>query len=119
MKREKAEKSVADEARQQARRQLELAKHELENAKRMRQQAQVELSRAHTIRDRAVRQINATLMQVTCYACRQLFRAPAAGASEENNSVVVSHISSAVTEGDEDMANNDHNHLEKISKSLP
>ncbi|KAG6494608.1 protein indeterminate-domain 16-like [Zingiber officinale] len=120
MKRAMADKSLADEAWQKARRQLELAKLELENARRMRQQARVELSRAHAIRDRAVRQVNATLMQVTCYACRQQFRAPAAGASEENNSVIVSHISSAVTEGEEDMANDHRNkHREKISQLLP
>ncbi|XP_074576763.1 protein indeterminate-domain 16-like [Curcuma longa] len=105
LKRAMVEKSLADEARQQARRQLELAEHELENAKRIRQQAQAELSRAHAIRDRAVRQINAALLQVTCYACRQQFQVPAVTASEENNSFVVSYMSSVVTEGEEDMTN--------------
>ncbi|XP_042454674.1 protein indeterminate-domain 16-like [Zingiber officinale] len=114
LKRAMVEKSLADEARQQARRQLELAEHELENAKRIRQQAQVELSRAHAIRDGAVRQINAALLQVTCYACRQQFQVPAVTASEENNSFVVSYMSSVVTEGEEDMTNDGRNRREKI-----
>ncbi|CAD5189030.1 unnamed protein product [Musa acuminata subsp. malaccensis] len=109
-----AEKALADEARQQARRQLELAEREFENAKRIRQQAQMELNRAHAIRERAVKQINSTLLQITCFACRQQFRAKPGMASEEN-SFVVSYMSSVVTEGEEE--NEEHNHPEKVSKS--
>uniref|UniRef100_A0A453KYM3 C2H2-type domain-containing protein n=1 Tax=Aegilops tauschii subsp. strangulata TaxID=200361 RepID=A0A453KYM3_AEGTS len=70
-----AEKAAADEARAQAKRQGELAEQELASAKRMRHQAQVELSRAHALREHAVRQVNATLLQITCFSCRQKFRA--------------------------------------------
>ncbi|WOK96129.1 hypothetical protein Cni_G04836 [Canna indica] len=103
-----AEKALADEARQQARRQLELAEYEFENAKRIRQQAQLELNRAHAIRERAVKQINATLLQVTCYACKQQFRAAKPVMPSEENSFVVSYMSSVVTEGEEE---NDDHHL--------
>ncbi|RWW02071.1 hypothetical protein BHE74_00004057 [Ensete ventricosum] len=108
-----AEKALAEEARQQARRQLELAEREFENAKRIRQQAQLELNRAHAIRERAVKQINSTLLQITCFACRQQFRAKPVMTSEEN-SFVVSYMSSVVTEGEEE--NEEHNHPEKASK---
>ncbi|KAM3257847.1 hypothetical protein ACQJBY_049891 [Aegilops geniculata] len=80
-----AEKATADEARAQAKRQGELAEQELASAKRMRHQAQVELSRAHALREHAVRQVNATLLQITCFSCRQKFRAvrPSAAMSSE------------------------------------
>lgn len=73
-----AEMASADETRAQARRQVELAEQELAGARRVRQQAQLELSRAHVLRDHAVRQIDATLMEITCYGCRHNFRARAA-----------------------------------------
>jgi hypothetical protein len=57
---------------------VELAEQELAGARRVRQQAQLELSRAHALRDHAVRQIDATLMEITCYGCRHNFRARAA-----------------------------------------
>ncbi|CAN6204620.1 unnamed protein product [Urochloa humidicola] len=93
-----AEKAAADEARAQARRHVELAEQELASAKRMRRQAQVELSRAHALREHAVRQVNATLLQITCLACRHKFRArppqqPLADAA------ACSYVSSVVTEG--------------------
>ncbi|KAG8056936.1 hypothetical protein GUJ93_ZPchr0002g26716 [Zizania palustris] len=89
-----AEKAAADEARAQARRQVEIAEQELATGRRMRHQAQVELSRAHALREHAVRQVNATLLQITCFTCRQKFRAaqPAAMISD-------SYVSSVVTEG--------------------
>ncbi|KAK1631304.1 hypothetical protein QYE76_005619 [Lolium multiflorum] len=95
-----AEKAAADEARAQAKRLGELAEQELASAKRMRHQAQVELSRAHAIREHAVRQVNATLLQITCFSCRNKFRAtrplPAAVPSE----VACSYVSTSVlTEG--------------------
>ncbi|KAK3130195.1 hypothetical protein QOZ80_6BG0490250 [Eleusine coracana subsp. coracana] len=91
-----AEKAAADEARAQARRHAELAEQELTSAKRMRRQAQVELSRAHALRDHAVRQVNATLLQITCLSCRTKFRARLPAAAD----VVCSYdVSSVVTEG--------------------
>lgn len=100
LRRAMAEKAAADEARAQAKRLGELAEQELASAKRMRHQAQVELSRAHAIREHAVRQVNATLLQITCFSCRNKFRAtrppPAAVPSE----VACSYVSTSVlTEG--------------------
>uniref|UniRef100_A0A0E0QS58 C2H2-type domain-containing protein n=1 Tax=Oryza rufipogon TaxID=4529 RepID=A0A0E0QS58_ORYRU len=97
-----AEKEAAGEARAQARRQVELAEQELATARRMRHQAQVELSRAHALRDHAVRQVNATLLQITCFSCRHKFRAAAAGAplpAAMSSDVACSYVSSVVTEG--------------------
>ncbi|PAN35765.1 hypothetical protein PAHAL_6G232400 [Panicum hallii] len=102
-----AEKAAADEARAQARRQAELAEQELASARRVRQQAQAELGRAHALRDHAVRQVDATLLQVTCYSCRCKFRARAAGAM---SSEVASYVSSVVTEGGDAEVVDDHHH---------
>ncbi|CAN6167159.1 unnamed protein product [Urochloa humidicola] len=98
-----AEKAAADEARAQARRHAELAEQELASAKRMRRQAQVELSRAHALREHAVRQVNATLLQITCLSCRHKFRArlpqqPMADVAA-GPEVTYSYVSSVVTEG--------------------
>jgi hypothetical protein len=90
------DKARADEARQQAKRQVELAEQELANAKRFRLQAQIELSKAHAARDHAVRQINATLLQITCFSCKQKFRAKPTGGI---NSGVASYMSSIVSRG--------------------
>jgi hypothetical protein len=107
-----AEKAAADETRAQAKRLGELAEQELASAKRMRHQAQVELSRAHAIREHAVRQVNATLLQITCFSCRNKFRAvrppPAAMPSE----VACSYVSSSVlTEGGDAEVDNVDEHL--------
>jgi hypothetical protein len=98
-----AEKAAAEEARAQARRQAELAEQELASARRMRQQAQAELGRAHALRDHAVRQVDATLLQVKCYSCRTMFRARAAAMCSE----VASYVSSVVTEGGDAEFDND------------
>jgi hypothetical protein len=98
-----AQKAAAEEARAQARRQAELAEQELASARRIRQQAQAELGRAHALRDHAVRQVDATLLQVTCYSCRTMFRARAAAMSSE----VASYVSSVVTEGGDVEVDND------------
>ncbi|EES13982.1 protein indeterminate-domain 14 [Sorghum bicolor] len=111
-----AEKAAADDARAQARRQAELAEQELATARRMRQQAQAELGRAHALRDHAVRQVDATLLQVTCYSCRCKFRARAAtGTGGAMSSEVASYVSSVVTEGgdaevDDDPYRHHHHH---------
>lgn len=69
------EKGYAEEARQQAKRQIELAEQEFANAKRIRQQAQAELDRAQSLKEHAIKQINFTILQVTCQACKQQFQA--------------------------------------------
>lgn len=70
-----AEKSYAEEARQQAKRQLELAELEFANAKRIRQQAQQELDKAQALKEHAIKQLNSTLLQLTCHACKHHFHA--------------------------------------------
>ncbi|OEL33679.1 Protein SHOOT GRAVITROPISM 5 [Dichanthelium oligosanthes] len=108
-----AEKAAADEARAQARQQAEMAEKELASARRMRQQAQAELGRAHALRDHAVRQVDATLLQVTCYSCRCKFRARATGAM---SSEVASYVSSVVTEGgDAEVDDNHHHHHRQLN----
>ncbi|KAJ1701513.1 hypothetical protein LUZ63_001292 [Rhynchospora breviuscula] len=98
-----ADKARADEVRQHAKRQVELAEQELANAKRIRMQAQTELSKAHAIRDHAMRQINATLLQITCFSCKQKFRTKPTAMI---NSGVASYVSSVVTREDNDEQNN-------------
>ncbi|XP_021717650.1 protein SHOOT GRAVITROPISM 5-like [Chenopodium quinoa] len=70
-----AEKAYAEDARREAKRQIELAEREFANAKRIKQQAQAELDKAQTLKDHAMKQISATLMQITCHACKQQFHA--------------------------------------------
>jgi hypothetical protein len=57
----------------------------------------VELSRAHALREHAVRQANATLLQITCLSCRRKFHRarPPPPAAE----VVCSYVSPVVTKG--------------------
>ncbi|KAK4362695.1 hypothetical protein RND71_017936 [Anisodus tanguticus] len=96
-----SEKAYAEEARQQAKRQIELAEQEFANAKRIRQQAQSELDKANALKEHAIKQINSTLSQITCHSCKQKFQSstPKVNTVEENNSLALSYISSALTEG--------------------
>ncbi|CAL5005806.1 unnamed protein product [Urochloa decumbens] len=105
-----AEKAAADDARAQARRQAELAEQELASARRVRQQAQAELGRAHALRDHAVRQVDAAMLQVTCYACRCKFRVRAGAAMSSEVASYVVDGSSVVTEGGGDAEVNDGRH---------
>ncbi|KAJ6411177.1 hypothetical protein OIU84_007855 [Salix udensis] len=97
-----AEKIYAEEARKQAKRQIELAEQEFSNAKRIRQQAQAELGKAQVLRQHAIKQIESTILQITCHACKQKFhaRAPAG-----ENSLVFSYMSSSITEGEVEHSN--------------
>ncbi|XP_022924154.1 protein SHOOT GRAVITROPISM 5-like [Cucurbita moschata] len=67
------EKAIAEEARNEAKKQIEIAEKELANAKRMRQEAQGELQRALALKEHAMKQINSTILQITCQVCRQHF----------------------------------------------
>ncbi|KAK5839625.1 Zinc finger MAGPIE -like protein [Gossypium arboreum] len=91
------EKTYAEEARQEAKRQIEIAEQEFAKAKRIRQQAQAELEKAQALKDHAIKQINSTILQITCQACQHQFQART---PPEENSLVASYISSAVTEGE-------------------
>ncbi|GAA0138758.1 hypothetical protein LIER_00443 [Lithospermum erythrorhizon] len=84
-----AEKAFAEEARRQAKKQLELAELDFGNAKRIRQQAQVELQKAQVFKDEATKKISATILEITCNACKQQFQKPV-----EETSLATSHISS-------------------------
>ncbi|KAE8712476.1 Protein SHOOT GRAVITROPISM 5 [Hibiscus syriacus] len=90
-----AEKAYAKEARQQAKRLIELAEQEFAKAKRLRQQAQAELEKAQALRDHAMKQINNTILQITCHACKQQLQETST--TPDANSLVVSYISSAIT----------------------
>ncbi|XP_065851426.1 zinc finger protein SHOOT GRAVITROPISM 5-like [Euphorbia lathyris] len=106
-----AEKIYAEEARQRAKRQIELAEQEFANAKRIRQQAHAELDKAQALREHAMKQINSTILQITCHACKQQFQATSSRIPPpppDENSLVMSYISSAVTEGE--VENNHHHH---------
>nr|GMD35680.1 protein SHOOT GRAVITROPISM 5-like [Ipomoea batatas] len=91
------EKAYAKEARQQAKKQIELAEQEFANAKKIRQQAQADLNKAQALREHAVRQINSTLLQITCHACKHQFQGSAI-ISRPNNALALSYISSALME---------------------
>lgn len=93
-----AEKAYAEEARKQAKRQIELAEQEFTNAKRIRQQAQAELDKAYSLKEHAMKQINSTMLQITCHSCKQQFQARnATTTSPDDNSLVLSYVSSAIT----------------------
>ncbi|KAL3512476.1 hypothetical protein ACH5RR_025193 [Cinchona calisaya] len=91
-----AEKAYAEEARRQAKRQIELAEQEFANAKRIRQQAQVELGKAQALKEQATRQINATISQITCQTCKEKFQA----SRTANSMTLLSYTSSALTDGE-------------------
>ncbi|KAJ0037408.1 hypothetical protein Pint_22515 [Pistacia integerrima] len=96
-----AEKVFAEEARQQAKRQIEIAEIEFANAKRIRQQAQSELEKAQVLKDQATKKISATIMQITCQACKQQFQASTSVAPPcDETSLAMSYMSSATTEGE-------------------
>ncbi|XP_058722600.1 zinc finger protein SHOOT GRAVITROPISM 5-like [Vicia villosa] len=95
-----AEKSYAEDARKQAKKQIEMAEQEFNNAKRIRQQAQSELDKAYGLKQHAMRKINSTMLQITCQACKQQFQ-------HEDNSLVFSYVSSAITTEGGEVENDD------------
>ncbi|KAI3730460.1 hypothetical protein L1987_61630 [Smallanthus sonchifolius] len=103
MKMAMADKAFAEDARQQAKRQIEIAEMEFENAKRIRQQAQVELERARVLREQATKKIDSTILEITCYSCRHRFEASSRNAAAniaDETSIAPSYMSSALTEGE-------------------
>lgn len=95
-----AEKAYAEEARKEAKRQIEIAEVEFENAKRIRKQAQDELGKAEALRKQAIKKISNTVMEVTCQACKQQFQSSTSGVPSEETSIVMGYMSSATTEGE-------------------
>lgn len=102
-----AEKAYAEEARKQAKRQIELAEQEFSNAKRIRQQAQAELDKAYALKEHAMKQINSTILQITCHSCKQQFQARN-HATQDENSLVLSYVSSAITTDGGEVENDDN-----------
>lgn len=88
----------AEEMRQEAKRQIEMAETDFEKAKRIRKDAKAELEKAQVVRDEAIRRVNATMLEITCHSCKQLFQLPVM-ADESTSSLVMSYVSSATTEG--------------------
>lgn len=95
-----AEKAYAEEARREAKRQIEIAEDEFENAKRIRKQAQDELGKAEALRKQAIKKISSTVMEITCQACKQQFQSSTSGVPSEETSIVMSYnnMSSATTD---------------------
>lgn len=94
------EKAYAEEARREAKRQIEIAEVEFANAKRIRQQAQAELEKSQLLKEQATKKISSTMLQITCQACKQQFHASTAVAPSDETSLAVSYMSSATTEGE-------------------
>ncbi|KAK9051185.1 hypothetical protein SSX86_027811 [Deinandra increscens subsp. villosa] len=92
MKMVMVEKEYAEEARQQAKRQIQIAELEFANAKQIRKQAQAELERAKLLREQATKKISLTISEITCCSCKQRFQATvnngAAITADEMSSVV-------------------------------
>lgn len=86
-----AEKAYAEEARQQAKRQIEMAEQEFTNAKRIRNQAQMELEKAQALKEQAAKKINSTMLEITCHSCKNKFQ-------QSDNSIGLNYISAAVRE---------------------
>ncbi|KAJ7970221.1 Zinc finger protein SHOOT GRAVITROPISM 5 [Quillaja saponaria] len=117
-----AERVYAEEARQQAKKQIELAEQEFSNARRIRQQAQAEVDKAYALKQHATKQINSSILQITCHACKQQFQAQMTMAKgtaitpRDENSLVFSYMSSAITtEGGEVEDDNRRDHQGKTN----
>ncbi|KAE8653722.1 Protein SHOOT GRAVITROPISM 5 [Hibiscus syriacus] len=95
-----AEKVYAEKARQEAKRQVEMAELEFSTAKRIRQQAQDELEKAQVLKDEATKKMNAIIMQITCQACKHQFQKATAAVPADETSLAMSYMSSATTEGE-------------------
>lgn len=94
------EKKYAEQARREAKRQIEMAEFEFANAKRIRQQAQVELEKAQSLKEQATKKISSTILQITCQACKQQFQTStlnAMGGPSDETSLAMSYMSSATT----------------------
>lgn len=103
-----ADKAYAEEARREAKRQIEMSELEFANAKRIRQQAQAELEKAQLLKEQASKKISSTILQITCQACKQQFQtstttalALVVGGVSDETSLAMSYMSSATTEGED------------------
>ncbi|XP_022732952.1 protein SHOOT GRAVITROPISM 5 [Durio zibethinus] len=95
-----AEKAYAEKARQEAKKQIEMAELEFASAKMLRQRAQSELEKAQVLKAQATKKISATIMQITCQACKHQFQTSTAAVPADETSLAISYMSSATTEGE-------------------
>ncbi|KAK4380568.1 hypothetical protein RND71_002430 [Anisodus tanguticus] len=93
-----AEKTYAEEARRQAKRQMEYAEMEFGNAKRIRQQAQAEIERATNLKEEATKRISSSILEITCHACKNKFQQNAP--IDIESSPAMSYMYSATTEAE-------------------
>lgn len=95
------EKAYAEEARREAKRQIEIAELEFTNAKRIRQNAQDELEKAQLLKDQATKKISSIMLEITCQGCKKKFNASTIDLPPSDEiSLAVSYMSSATTEGE-------------------
>ncbi|KAH1097910.1 hypothetical protein J1N35_014831 [Gossypium stocksii] len=95
-----AENTYAEKARLEAKKHIEMAELEFASAKRIRQQAQGELEKAQVLKDQATKKISATIIQITCQACKHQFHTSTAAVPADETSLAMSYMSSATTEGE-------------------
>lgn len=93
-----AEKAYAEEARRNAKREMEFAEMEFVNAKRIRQQAQGEIERAKKLKEEAIKRISSSILEITCYACKNKFQQNAPIDNNVESSPPMSYMSSATTD---------------------
>ncbi|XP_060196397.1 zinc finger protein SHOOT GRAVITROPISM 5-like [Lycium barbarum] len=93
-----AEKAYAEEARRQAKRQMEYAEIEFANAKRIRQQALAEIERATNLKEAATKRLSSSILEITCHACKNKFQKNAP--IDIESSPAMSYMSSATTEAE-------------------
>ncbi|KAE8730064.1 Protein SHOOT GRAVITROPISM 5 [Hibiscus syriacus] len=95
-----AENSYAEKTRLEAKKLIEMAELEFVSAKRIRQQALGELQKAQVLKDQATKKISATIIQITCQACKHQFQTSTAAVPADETSLAMSYISSTTTEGE-------------------
>ncbi|GLJ17797.1 hypothetical protein SUGI_0311160 [Cryptomeria japonica] len=79
------EKASAEQARDLAKRQIELAEAEFATAKRLQEQARAQLAHAQQLKEQATRRIDETRLEITCQACRQQFMCHVNAVSSSSN----------------------------------
>lgn len=95
-----SENALADETRQHAIREIELAEQEFADAKRIRLHAQAELDKARRLKEHANKQINGSLLQITCHACKKQLQSTTFVSAPAHGNSLFSYILAAATEGE-------------------
>ncbi|KAE8719624.1 Protein SHOOT GRAVITROPISM 5 [Hibiscus syriacus] len=95
-----AENSFVEKARLEAKKLIQMAELEFVSARRIRQQAQGELDKAQVLKNKATKKISATVIQITCQACKHQFQTSTAAVPANETSLAMSYMSSGTTEGE-------------------